>query len=318
MVGLAVALTFTAIFLLALALLFLGDSAIQSPMRRLRRRLNAVSGQNVTIDVFRDVGVSSLASLQHFLSRAVFAQQFQRYLEQAGIAQRVGTILGMVLLLAFLGAWIAWRLTSSLPLSAIGLGVVGCLPLLYIRRQRRLRLALYAEQLPDCLDLLSRSLRAGQSFLHGVQSVAEEMPEPAKKEWRATFEELRLGRNLREALKAHSDRVENLDFNLLSTALMIQREVGGNLTEILENTSMTIRDRFKLLGQIDAISAQNRLGAKIVGALPLAMTGIVYLLNPDFIMVLFREEMGQKLVVAAIIMQLTGYYVMKRIVTIKI
>lgn len=318
MVGLAVALTFTAIFLLALVLLSLGDSSFQSPMRHLRRRLAAMSEQKTTIRVFRDDTISSLPRLHRFLSQAALAHRLRRYLEQADMAHRVGTVLGTVLLLALLGAWLVWRLTSFWLFSALGLGAFGCLPLLYIRRQRRLRLGLYAEQLPDGLDVLARSLQAGQSFLQGIQSVAREMPEPAGKEFRMTFEELRLGRGLREALQTHADRVENLDFKLLSTALLIQREVGGNLTEILENTSLTIRERYKLLGQVNAISAQNRLGAKIIGVLPLAIAGIVYFLNPNLMMVLFQDELGKKLVAAAIIMQLMGYYVMKRIVTIKI
>ncbi len=316
MVGLAVVLTFTAVFLLALILLSLGEGSLRAPMRLLRRRFAAKSEQ--TIRIFRDDTVSSLPGLQRVLSRAAFVHQFAKYLAQADLSQRVGTVVGMVLLLALLGSWLVWRLTSSWLWPILGAGAFGSLPLLYIRRRRRLRLGLYAEQLPDALDVLSRSLQAGQSFMQGVQTVAREMPEPSAKEFRMTFEELRLGRSIREALQTHADRVESLDFNLLSTALLIQREVGGNLVEILETASQTIRERYKLLGQIQALSAQNRLGAKIVGALPLAIAGIIYFLKPDLIMVLFRDDFGRKLVFTAIAMQLTGYYVLKRIITIKI
>lgn len=318
MVGLAVVLTFMAVFTLMVALLSLGEGTLQSPMRRLRKRFAAKSEQKATVRVFRDVAMSSVPGLHRILSRAAFANPLGRYLQQADIPQRVGTVVGAVLLLAFLGGYFVWRLTKFWLWSALGMAVFGSLPLLYVLRRRRLRLALYVEQLPDALDVLSRSLQAGQSFLHGVQTVAREMPEPAAKEFRMTFEELRLGRSLREALQSHADRVESLDFNLLSTALLIQREVGGNLTEILENASRTIRERYKLLGQVQALSAQNRLGAKIIGALPLAIAGMVYYLKPDLIMVLFQDELGRRLVATAIVMQIVGYYVMKRIVTIKI
>jgi len=194
----------------------------------------------------------------------------------------------------------------------------GSLPLLYVQRRRRLRLSLYAEQLPDALDVLTRSLRAGLSFMQGVQAVAREMPEPSQTEFRGTFEELRLGRELREALRSHADRVENLDFNLLATALLIQREVGGNLTEILDNASQTIRERYKLIGQVRVLSAQNRLAGRIIGALPFVIGVIVYLLKPDMIMVLFKEEVGRTLVATAIVMQILGFYAMKRVMTIKI
>lgn len=318
MVGLAVALTFMAVFTLMVALLSLGEGPLQSPMRRLRKRFAAKSEQKATVPVFRDVAMSSVPSLHRILSRAAFTSPLGRYLRQADIPQRVGTVVGAVLLLAFLGGYLAWHLTRFWLWSALGMAVFGSLPLLYVLRRRRLRLALYAEQLPDALDVLSRSLQAGQSFLYGVQTVAREMPEPTAKEFQMTFEELRLGRSLREALQTHADRVESLDFNLLSTALLIQREVGGNLTEILENASRTIRERYKLLGQVQALSAQNRLGAKIIGGLPLAIAGMVYYLKPDLIMVLFQDEFGRRLVATAIVMQIMGYYVMKRIVTIKI
>jgi tight adherence protein B len=154
--------------------------------------------------------------------------------------------------------------------------------------------------------------------MQGIQTVAREMPEPAAKEYQMTFEELRLGSSLRQALQTHADRVESFDFNLVSTAILIQRDVGGNLTEILNNASHTIRERYKLLRQVQTLAAQNKLGSKIVGTLPFIVAGIIYLLNPSFIMILFQDEMGQKLVMAAIVMQILGYYCLKRIVAIKI
>jgi tight adherence protein B len=247
-----------------------------------------------------------------------FASKSRKYLEQAGISERVGMVLGLTGLLALLGGRVVWSLTTSWAWAAIA--VVGCasLPVLYVRRQRRLRLGRYAEQLADALDLLTRSLRVGQSFLQGLQTVAGEMPDPTATEFRMTFEALRLGRSLREALQAHADRVDNLDFNLLATALLIQREVGGNLTEILEHASETIRERYKLLGQIRALSAQNRLAGQIIGVLPLAIGVMIYLLQPDLMLVLFKEETGRLLLAAAVVMQVLGFYAMKRLTTIKI
>jgi len=197
--------------------------------------------------------------------------------------------------------------------------IVGvALPLLYVRRRRRLRLGRYAEQLADALDLLTRSLRAGQSFLQGLQTVSTEMPEPSATEFRMTFEALRLGRSLREALQAHAERVENLDFNLLATALLIQREVGGNLTEILEHASETIRERYKLIGHVRALAAQNRLAARIIGVLPVGIGVMMYFLQPDLILMLFKEEVGKMLLAMAFVMQILGFIAMNRITTIKI
>ncbi|MGH7409990.1 MAG: type II secretion system F family protein [Candidatus Methylomirabilis sp.] len=317
MLGLAVVLTSIAVFLLVLALVSLGEGFQRSPMRLVRGRFTAASQQKTTVRVFRDVTMSHLPVLDRWLSRVAFAHKLGKYLDQAGISQRVGVVLGAVLLLAVLGGRLTWALSSSWLWSAIGVGAFGSLPLLYVRRRRRVRLSLYSEQLPDALDILARSLQAGQSFLQGIQTVAREMPEPTKTEFQMTFEQLRLGRSLREALQSHADHVENLDFNLLSTALLIQREVGGNLIEVLENTSHTIRERYKLIGQIRALSAQNRLAGKLVAAMPFAIGVMIYLLRRDHIMILFTDETGRTLMTIAVVMQIMGYYVMKRIVTIK-
>jgi tight adherence protein B len=318
MVGFAVAFTFIAVFLLVWVVISLWEGFERSPMRLLRRRFAAVGQQKPTVRVFRDDAMSGLLTLDRWLSRMAFARKLLRYLDQADISQRVGVVLGTVLLLALLGGRVAWGLTSSWYWSALGVGAFGSLPLLYVRRRKRLRLSLYAKQLPDALDVLARSLQAGQSFLHGVQAVAREMPEPTAREFRMTFELLRLGRSLREALQSHADRVENMDFNLFATALLIQREVGGNVSEVLDHVGRTIRERFKLLGEIQTLSAQTRLSGKIVGALPIAIGVMIYLMKPDLVMVLFTEEIGRTLVKFAIVMQILGFYVMNRITIIKV
>lgn len=317
MVGFAVAFTFMAVFLLAWVMVSLWEGFERSSMRHLRRRFAAASQQRTTVRVFRDDAMSGLQALDRWLSRAALARKLLRYLEQADISQRVGMVLGTALLLALLGGRLVLVLMSSWYWSALGAGALGSLPFLYVRRRRRLRLSLYAEQLPDALDVLTRSLQAGLSFLQGVQAVAREMPEPTAREFRMTFELLRLGRGLREALQLHADRVENLDFKLVCTALLIQREVGGNLTEVLGNTSRTIRERFKLLGDIRTLSAQTRLSGKVVAAIPIAIAGMIYFLKPDLAMVLWTEEIGRKLLAIAFVMQILGFYVMNRITTIK-
>lgn len=318
MVEFALAFTFIAVFLLVWAVVSLWEGFARSPIRLLRKRFAAMGQQKATLRVFRDDAMSGFHLLNRWLSGAAVAHKLRRYLDQADVSQRVGMILGMVLLFALIGGRVVWGLTSSWYWAALGLGAFGSLPLLYIRRRRRRRLDLYAKQLPDALDVLTRSLQAGQSFLQGVQEVAREMPEPTAREFGMTFELLRLGRSLREAIQSHADRVENLDFNLLSTALLIQREVGGNMTEILENTSQTIRARYKLLGEIQTLSAQTRLSGRLVAGLPIAIGAMIYVVKPDLIMVLFTEEIGWTLVKIAVVMQILGFYVMNRITTIKI
>lgn len=318
MVILAVILIFLVAFLLAMVMFSLDAGPMQAPMRRLRQRFAARSDLETHVRVLRDDRVSSLPSIQRILGQMPVMHRFSRYLAQADLQPYAGTVIGATLLLAFLGGWITGRWTTAWYWPLLGGGFCGSLPLLYIRRRRRQRLSLYVEQLPDVLDVLSRSLQAGQSFMQGIQTVAREMSEPAATEYQMTFEELRLGSSLRQALQTHANRVESFDFNLVSTAILIQRDVGGNLTEILNNASHTIRERYKLLRHVQALAAQNKLGSQVVGTLPFIIAGIIYLVNPSFIMILFQDELGQKLVMAAIAMQLLGYYCLKRIIAIKI
>jgi len=318
MVALAVALTFLAVFSGVLAVAPLGEHGRRSPIRRILSRFAPPGERKTTYRLIRDNTMSALPVVHRWLTSAPFAARLAKYLEQADISQRVGVVFAMVFLLALLGGYVLWQLTASWLLLVLGMGSCGSLPWLYVRRLRRIRLGRYAEQFPDALDMVSQCLKAGQSLIQGIQAVAREMPEPARTEFRRTYEEIRLGRSLRDALQSHAARVENMEFNLLATAVLIQREVGGNLSELLDNASRTIRERFKLLSQVRALTGQNRLAARILGAFPFVLGGAIYLLRPDLIMVLFTEEIGRTLLALALLLEGIGVYVMKRITTIKV
>ena len=318
MVALAVALTFLAVFSGVLAVASLGEQVRRPPIRRILSRFAPPGERKTTFRLLRDTTMSALPVLHRWLTSAAYARRLATYLEQAEISQRVGVVLALVLLLALFAGHLAWRLTTSWLWLGLAMGGFGSLPLLYVQRQRRRRLDRYATQLPDALDLLSQSLKVGHSLVQGIQVVAREMPEPVRTEFQRTYEELRLGRSLREALQSHAARVENMDFNLLATAVLIQREVGGNLTELLENASHTIRAREKLLGHIRALTGESRLSAKILLLLPLALGGAIYLIRPEMIMILFTDETGRTLLALAIAMEIVGMYAMKRITTIKV
>jgi len=319
MLGIGVLLTFLAAVLLALGAAFLWSSMARAPIRLMRNRLLAATVQpGTSVHLFRDERMSSVPVLESWLIRSRSARTLKRYLDQAAIQRPVGVVLGITLLLAFLGAYLGRVVMASWLWAAVGAGLLGSLVPLYVRRRRRHRLGLYAAQLPEALDVLNRALRVGQSFLQGVQTVAREMPEPTATEFRLTFEALRLGHPLREVIRAHAERVENLDFNLFATALLVQREVGGNLTEILEHSSETIRERYKLLGQVSVLSAQNRLASKVVGALPFVVGGLVAFIHPELMSVLLKEPVGRTFVAVALMLQLLGFYLMKRITTIEV
>lgn len=217
------------------------------------------------------------------------------------------------------GGWlVAWFMHSPVgiyPVAAIGGGV---LPLFWLLHRRRKRLKVFAAQLPDGLELLARALRAGHSLQAGFGLVAEEMPAPIGKEFGRVFEEQNLGISMEEALRAMTDRVPNLDLKFFVTAVILQRQTGGDLAEILDKIGRLIRERFTIWGQIQALTGEGRLSGIVLLALPPVLFLAVYRLNPEYIMVLFTDPMGKKMLAGALVMQVLGAIVIKKIINIKV
>ena len=196
--------------------------------------------------------------------------------------------------------------------------LMGCLPLMWLLMRRKRRLKAFAAQLPDALEMLSRTLRAGQSLAFGFNMVSTEMPPPISKEFGRVFEEQNLGIPFDETLRAMTDRIPNLDLKFFVTALILQRQTGGDLAEILDKIGALIRDRFRIWGQVQALTGEGRLSGVVLLALPFVLFIAVYQLNPDYIMVLFHDPMGTKMLVVAVIMQILGALVIRKIVNIKV
>jgi tight adherence protein B len=204
---------------------------------------------------------------------------------------------------------------ALMPLCGI---LLGALPLgwLLIRRKRRLKA--FAAQLPDALEMLARSLRAGQSLGFGFNMVATEMPLPIGKEFGRVFEEQNLGIPLDETLRSLTDRIPNLDLKFFVTAVVLQRQTGGDLAEILDKIGELVRDRFRIWGQVQALTGEGRLSGVVLLALPFVLFLAVYQLNREYVMVLFTDPMGTKMLATAVIMQVIGALVIRKIVNIKV
>ena len=179
-------------------------------------------------------------------------------------------------------------------------------------------MAAFERQFPEVIDLLSRSVRAGHSFGSGMEIVATDLPDPVSTEFRITFDEQRFGLPLRDALLNLCERVPLVDVRLFVIALLVQKETGGNLVEILDNLAHVIRERYQIAGEVRVRTAQGRLTAGVLIALPLAMLFLLHLVNPDYIKVLFVEHLGKLMLVGAFVMQAIGAIVIWRIVTIKV
>jgi tight adherence protein B len=199
------------------------------------------------------------------------------------------------------------------------LGIVcALLPLIWLVMRRRKRLKKFAAQLPDALELMSRALRAGHSLAAGMNLVGSEMPAPIAVEFNRVFEEQNLGIPMDEAMRSLTDRVPNLDLKFFVTAVVLQRQTGGDLAEILDKIGHLIRERFKIWGQVQALTGEGRLSGIVLLALPPLLFLAVYYLNPDYCMVLFRDPLGQKMLAVAVFLQIVGALVIKKIINIKV
>ena len=196
--------------------------------------------------------------------------------------------------------------------------LLGSLPLMWVLWRRKRRLKQFAAQLPDALEMIARGLRSGQSLGFGFSSVAEEMADPISREFQRAFEEQNLGIPLEETLRDLSERVPNLDLKFFVTAVVLQRQTGGDLAEILDKIGSLIRDRFRIWGQVQALTGEGRLSGLVLLALPFVLFFAVYQLNPAYLMLLFSDPMGKQMLAGAIIMQVIGALVIRKIVNIQV
>jgi tight adherence protein B len=220
--------------------------------------------------------------------------------------------------LALVGAFAS--IVAGFPVYATPTGaiVMASLPLLWLIWRRRKRLKAFAVQLPDALELIARALRAGHSLASGFNLVKEEMAPPIGKEFGRVFEEQNLGIPMDDSLSNLTSRVPNLDLKFFSTAIVLQRQTGGDLAEILDKIGYIVRERFKIWGQVQALTGEGRLSGIVLLALPPVLFLAVYRLNPEYIMMLFSDPMGKKMLAGAVIMQVLGALVIRKIINIKV
>jgi tight adherence protein B len=267
--------------------------------------------------VVRDEELSRIPLLNRFYRKLHLFRNLQRLIDQADLSWKVGELILMMLSLGGLGLLIGLGSRNPILTALFLVGGSGY-PLVYVMRRRRWRIRRFTEQFPDVLDMMTSALRAGHGFGRALQLVATEVPDPAGMEFRKTFEEHNLGLPTREALINFTQRLDSMDLKLFATAVIIQRESGGNLTEVLTNISDTIRERFRLLGQIRIYTTQGRFTAWILGTLPIALGLIISLFDAEYVMLLFREPLGQFMLVMAIVLQIIGFIMIRKIVKLKV
>lgn len=316
-----IALVFVAVLLLLEALRVLWKQYKSPEAKRLERRLRALSAahdRSAPTKLVKERALSDIPRLQRALQRTPRAYQLDRVIVQSGLEWSVsGLLLGCAILFAF-GALAAVMLRQPMAL-AIALGaVLGVLPLMYLQRKRHLRLALMERQLPEALDLMTRALRAGHAFSSGLQMAGDELAEPIAGELRLVHDEINYGTSLPQALTNLSERVPITDLRYFVVAVLIQRESGGNLTEMLINLSRLIRERLKLHDRVRVLSAEGRMSAWILGLMPFGLAAMLNLLNPEFMSVLWNDPIGVTILQWLAALMVMGVLLLRRIVRIRV
>lgn len=239
------------------------------------------------------------------------------FLQQADTTLTPGKFIGLSLALG-LGTTIILPLVR-VPLAAAPVGIlVGFIPFFALFMKRKRRLTAFGRQLPEALELIGRALRAGHSLASGFKLVADEMPPPIATEFERCYEAQNLGIPLEEAIEEMTNRVPNLDLRFFATAVILQRQTGGDLAEILDKIGYIVRERFKIWGQIQALTGEGRLSGIVLLALPPALFVVMWYLNPGYSMTLFTDPMGHQMLAGAVIMQIFGALVIRKIVNIKV
>jgi tight adherence protein B len=241
-----------------------------------------------------------------------------RLLVQSGLSWSVSRLLGIIALMFLLVLVAGYFLAMPLVIRLAVAGAAATLPLLYVVRAKSKRLVRIEEQLPDALDLMGRALRAGHAFPTALKMVGDEMTEPLKNEFSIAFDEVNFGVSMQDALMNLATRVPSTDLRYFVIAVLIQRETGGNLSELLANISGIIRERLKLLGEVRTLSAEGKLSAWILSGLPFGAALMIQLINPEFLEVLYTDPAGRKMIAEAGGMMFFGVLVMRKIIRIRV
>jgi tight adherence protein B len=268
--------------------------------------------------LLRDEQLSQIPALDTLLRRSARVSQIQKTLQQAGMTLRAGNFLGISAVAGIAATLIAYYLSKRVEVAWFALLVGFILPYSYVSIRRNKRFEKFEELFPEAIDTLARAVRAGHAFTTALEMITSEVAEPIAGEFRQLYEEQKFGMPVRDALMNLTDRVPLVDVKFFVTAVMLQRETGGNLAEILDNLSYVIRERFKIQRQVRVYTAQGRLTMALLMGMPPIIVAAMLLLNPSFIRPLFVDPIGHTLLVGGIVLQTIGYFVIRRIIRIQV
>jgi len=317
----AAIIVFILILAIAGAVLFAtrGDSESEAVQRRLQDvSVGAVGVQQVNKSMLRDSTVSDLPALNKLLLSWSGLARLNAYIAQAGLKIKPG-VLALLSSISGVAIYFICYVEDWGIITAVLFGLLGlALPAMFVAIRRTQRLRKFEKNFPEAIDLLSRAIRAGHAVTAGLEMMSKETPQPVSGEFRMVFEENNFGLPLRDALHNLTERVPLVDVRFFVTGLVVQKETGGNLVELLENLASVIRERFKIRGEVRTKTAQGRFTAAILIALPPTFLLITRAINPEYTSVLFTDPLGRTLLGVGAFLQILGSLIIWKIVNIEV
>ncbi|MGA3089840.1 MAG: type II secretion system F family protein [Terriglobales bacterium] len=314
-------LVFVVVTLVVFAAMSLVDQR-KAQARLLRDRLSTVQTPSEQpapdVALLRDEVLSRIPAFDTFLRRSERVSLLQKMLAQGDVDVRAGNFLMLCAVSALVFAVVAFIAGNNLLFGWAGALLGFFIPYAYASYRRTKRFQRFEEKFPEAIDTLARAVRAGHAFTTALEMIANEVAEPVASEFRQLYEEQKFGLPVRDALMNLAERIPLVDVKFFVTAVMLQRETGGNLAEILDNLSYVIRERFKILRQVRVHTAQGRLTMVLLMALPPTIVVIMQVINPGFIHPLFADPIGHALIVGGITLQTLGYFFIRRIIRIQV
>jgi tight adherence protein B len=317
-------ISFIVVFALFAGLVTMGLKLLEAQRKKqVSMMLQTVTGETSVLEtqLLKDGEDGEGLGLTKFLKEIDILQKIDTKIQQAGMDWSVNKFVQVTVGAAVVGAIVGSQLRLPIPgvFGALGLGLLfALLPYLLIKRKRTKRLAAFEAQLPEALDFLSRAMRAGHAFSVSLEMLADESEDPLAVEFRRLFNEQNLGSPIDVALRNLATRVPSLDVGFFVSAVLLQKETGGNLSEILTKLSYVIRERFQLKGQVKAASAHGRMTATILTAMPLVLTGALMVIAPEYLTGMAKDSDGGKIIGGAVVAQMLGYYFIRKIINIKV
>ncbi len=296
------------VFFLVLLLLY----AISADQRQMQKRFDAMTNLRSS-----DLATLKKVKSNRDKSKHKVLKKLENDLSMSGILIRPSEFLLFWFVLAIVPSTLLFMLGSNIIFSIILL-IFGLLtPPLYVNKKRAKRVELFEQQLIDAISIMSSCLKAGLTFQQALVSISAEMPNPISEEFGRVVKELKLGSSIETSLTRLSEKIGSQNFMMIVSAILIQRQTGGNLSEILTNISGTIKERFKIKNEIKVLTATARTSGLVVGLMPVAIILVFMLFNPDYVTIFFESNLGIAMIVIAIVMEVIGYLVIRRIVNIK-